>query len=419
MQEIEKGIKAIVGGLLIDATGNPPVEDSVIVLEDSKIVDVGKRGEVSVPGDAVVIDAAHKTVMPGLIDAHVHLGYPYFPNERRPVYIILKTTDTYTILCAASAARKTLEAGVTTVRDLAGFAHVVPLRDAVNNGLLPGPRILAAGWVMMSGGHLDLYYPLSWPREEGSLSDGVWAVRKRVREFVREGVDLIKTNTSGGTVCAEAKDSTQWRNYTEEETKAIVDEAHAFDMRVASHASGRLGVEIALEAGVDTIEHGYFLDDQLIEKMLNRNVYLVPTMALTEDKYRLRPGMPEQDAETLRTARANAAVKKKNFLRVFKAGVKIAMGTDAYLWIRPGENAFELATYVENGVSEMDAIMMGTRNAAGALGRESEVGTIEKGKLADIIIVKGNPLRDISVLSNNRNILKVFKGGTVVKERSE
>jgi len=413
--------KAIKCGILIDGTGKAPMRNSVVLIEGSRITAVGEEGEVQIPSDAVIIDASGKTVMPGLMDMHVHLGIVEGASGPETLLNLFKASPFLLLLYAAKHAREMLEAGFTTVRDL-GMANVmsadvmwaakpmVTLRKAIEQELLPGPRIVVAGPFCMSAGHFDM----SASRYENFRNppDGVWEVRKRVRELAREHVDLIKIASGGGT--AGEGEEIWWRNYTIDELKAIVDEAHALGKKVASHAYTADTVKNALRAGVDTIEHGSFLDDEAIEMLIEQNAFLVPTLTtyhITEKSEYMR--------------RKKEEVKKgvaENFKKAHKAGVKIAAGTDIYLQEHPdpiyGDNAYELELMVRYGMSEMESIMAATKNAAEALGREDELGTIEKGKLADIIIVDGDPLEDIRILQNKENILKVIKDGKIEVDRN-
>jgi imidazolonepropionase-like amidohydrolase len=412
--------KAIKSGTLIDGTGKPPVKKSVVVIEGSRITAVGKEGEIQIPSDAQIIDAAGKTVMPGLMDLHVHLGIVEGASTPETLLALFKASPFLLLLYAVKHAREVLEAGFTTVRDL-GMPSVmsadaewaarpmVALRKAIEQGLVPGPRLVVAGPFCMSAGHFDM--SPSRYEQLRSPPDGVWEVRKRVRELARENVDLIKT-ASGGGVAGEGE-QIWWRNYTTEELKAIVDEAHAFRMKVAVHAYTADTVKNALEAGVDTIEHGSFLDDEAIKMLIEKKAFLVPTLTT----YHIT-----EKAEFMRRKKEEVRkVVAANFTKAYKAGVRIAAGTDMFLQEHPdpmyGDNAYELELMVRYGMSEMEAIMAATKRAAEALGREDELGTIEEGKLADIVIVKGDPLKDIKVLQNKENIQKVIKDGKIEVDR--
>jgi len=412
--------KVVKGGNLIDGTGKPPIENSVIVIEGSRIAEVGKEGEVQIPSDAQVIDAAGKTVMPGLMDVHVHLGNVEGASTPETLLNLFKASPFLLLLYAVKHAREMLEAGFTTVRDL-GMSNVmsaepvwaarpmVALRKAIEQRLVPGPRLVVAGPFCMSAGHFDML-PSRY-EDLRSPANGVWEVRKRVRELARENVDLIKIS-SGGGVAGEGEEL-WWRNYTIEELEAIVDEAHALGKKVAAHAYTANTIKNALEAGVDDIEHGSFLDDETIKMFVEKRTYLVPTLTTfhTTEK---ADHMRRKKEEIRRMVAAN-------FTKAYKAGIRIAVGTDIFLQEHPdpvhGDSAYELELMVRYGMPEMEAIMAATRNTAEVLGWEHKFGTIEKEKLADIIIVEGDPLKDIKTLQNKQKIRKVIKDGKIEVNR--
>jgi imidazolonepropionase-like amidohydrolase len=396
------------------------MEKSVVVIDGSKITAVGKEGEVQIPNDAQIIDAAGKVVMPGLMDVHVHLANVEGASTAETLLELAKASPFLLLLFAVKHARQLLEAGFTTVRDVGminfmsaeplwAAKPMVSLRTAIQRGLVPGPRIVVAGPFCMSAGHFDM----SASRYESLRAppNGPFEVRKRVRELAREYVDLIKIASGGGA--AGEGEELWWRNYTIEELRAIVDEAHALGKRVASHAYTADTVKNALEAGVDTIEHGSFLDDEAIRMLVEKKVFLVPT--LTTYHATQKADYMRRKMEEVRKAAA------ANFKKAHEAGVRIAAGTDIFLQEHPdpmcGDNAYELELMVRYGMSEMEAIMSATKNAAEALGLEKEIGTIEEGKTADMIIVQGNPLKDIKVLQKRENIRKVMKNGRIEVDR--
>ncbi|NIM46138.1 MAG: amidohydrolase family protein [Nitrososphaeria archaeon] len=407
-------IKAIRCGTLIKGTGEPPIKNGVVVIEGSKITAVGVDAQI--PSGAKVIDASGKTVMPGLIDTHVHLGMVETPRSQM-VIEMLKAPISLLVLYAAKHAREMLEAGFTTCRDLGPTQYLqatpsLSLRKAIELGIVPGCRIMVAGVVSMSAGHYDMFRPSNWPRPTNEMVDGVWAVRKRVRELIRENVDLIKT-CAGGGVAGEGEEI-WWRNYTVEELQAIVDEAHAQRRKVAAHVYTAPLIKNALEAGIDTIEHGCFLDDEIIEMMLHKGTFLVPTLTVySERNLMIRPDQPEY---LRRKAREVIDASIVAFKKAHKAGIKIAMGTDLFIQYPPapmfGDNAYELELYVRYGMSEMEAILTATKIAAEALGRD-QLGTLEEEKLADIIIINGDPLKNIKILQDRENIRMVIRNGEI------
>jgi imidazolonepropionase-like amidohydrolase len=417
---MNKPKKAIKNGTLIDGTGKTPLENSVVVIDGSKITAVGKVGEVQIPSDAQIIDAAGKVVMPGLMDLHVHLGNVEGASTAETLLDLFKASPFLLLLFAVKHSRELLEAGFTTVRDLGminfmsadafwAAKPLVCLRTAIERGLVPGPRIVVAGPFCMSAGHFDM----SASRYENLRAppNGPFEVRKRVRELAREHVDLIKIASGGGT--AGEGEEIWWRNYTIDELRAIVDEAHALGKKVAAHAYTADTVKNALEAGVDTIEHGSFLDDEAIQMLVEKKAFLVPTLTT----YHIT-----EKADYMR--RKKEEVKKAvaaNFRKAHEAGVRIAAGTDLFLQEHPdpmyGDNAYELELMVRYGMSEMEAVMSATKSAAEALGLEKEIGTIEEGKSADIIILQGDPVKDIKILQKRENIRKVVKNGRIELDR--
>lgn len=413
--EMAKNI-IVEGGFLIDGTGKSPIEGAVVVIEGSMIKSVGKEGEVQIPEGAEVVNAVGKTIMPGMIDAHVHLA-SVVGVDPDAATAILRTPPHMLVLHAAKNAREMIEAGFTTVRDMGGLmihSEIVSLRDAIELGLVPGPRIVAAGWVEMTAGHGDImnnWFP-TWPRKprDPFCADGPWEIRKRIREFARERVDLIKTASSGDPPYTS-------RSYTLEELRTLVDEAHALGMKVACHSESTDGNKHALKAGVDTIEHGVGLDDEAIQMMIKMGTILVPTLSIySRPSSALVCGHIWPPPEELSEIRSSAI---ENFRKAHQSGVKIAMGTDTYRIIRDhwGQNAYELGLMVDGGMSEMEAIVATTRTAAKALGLENKIGTIENGKLADIIIVDGNPLKNIKILQDKEKIQLVIKNGNIAVDR--
>jgi imidazolonepropionase-like amidohydrolase len=412
--KMERKIIAIKGGSLIDGSGKPPIKNAVVVIEGSMITRAGKEEEIKIPGAAEVIEANGKTIMPGMIDAHVHLA-SVVGVDPDAATAILRTPPALLVLHAAKHAREMLEAGFTTVRDVGGemiHSEIFSLKRAIKLGLMPGPRIIAAGWVGMTAGHGDIMYNWepTWPRKlnDPFCADGVWEIRKRIREFAREGADLIKTASSGERPYTP-------REYTKEELRALVDEAHALGMKVACHSTHAFGTKHAITAGVDTIEHGFGLDDEAIQMMIKSDVILVPTLSLTRPGQSLVVGRKTGEEERERAEKR----RLENFRKAYQAGVKIAMGTDTFRILRDfwGQNAYEIELMVRGGMSEMEAIVATTRTCAEALGLDNQIGIIDKGKLADIIIVDGSPLDDIRTLQDNKKIHFVIKNGDIVVDR--
>jgi imidazolonepropionase-like amidohydrolase len=377
----------------------------------------------SVPEEAEILNASEFTVMPGMMDLHVHLAAPNIIHCKTPDIAHLSRTWSTILLTATRHAQLMLEAGFTTVRDFdlptpSGPVNeaMVSLKEAFANGLLVGPRLIVGGMVHITASHFDLTLPRNTWRDSGTTADGPWEFRKLVRKNVRNGVDCMKTCISGGlgTFC----DEDVWnRNVTMEELTAMVDEARAFGKMTAAHCHTADSVRMAVEAGVDTIEHCMFIDEDAIQKVVEAEKYVIPTLAFRQqkiiDRRRVR-GTPEFILENMVTMRD---VANDTFSRYRKAGAKFAMGTDTNVDPPFGDNAGELEVYVDLGISPMEAIQTATRNAADAVGLGDELGTVSKGKIADLIVVDGDPLKDISLLREKNRIMAVMKSGELVIDR--
>ncbi|RLG48853.1 MAG: amidohydrolase family protein [Thermoproteota archaeon] len=405
--EGEAKVIALKASMLIDGTGADPIKNGVVVVEGDKISSVGKEGEVRIPNDAKVIDLGHRCILPGLIDAHVHiLGIRAYSLADR----IVNPHD-FLVLRAAEDCFKLLKAGFTTVRDC-GSKIALSLKKATEKGIIPGPRIYAAGRVIsQTGGHGDIHYI---SRDEAIkmgclLADGPDDCRRAAREALREGADFIKICTTGGV--GSEKDHPWTPQFTVEEIRAITEEAHRVGKRVATHAQGAEGVKNAIEGGVDSVEHGYFLDEEAVEMMLSKAVFFVPTIALLE-VYKKSVERPyDMPPWRLKKQRMCIDAMPKSLMMAYKAGVKIAAGSDYFgAPLREhGNNADEPITMVKVGMKPMDAILAATKVAAECIGVEDKIGTLEEGKLADVIAVDGDPLEDITAL---KRVSYVMKGGS-------
>jgi len=408
----------IKGKFLIDGTGSEPVADPVIVVEGDTVSAVGVAGQIEVPRDAGVIDLSEMTLLPGLIDAHIHLeGW-----QSMDLMDWMTTPLAVSALRATVDARRLLEAGFTAVRCLGGGASIY-LKQAVEEGVVQGPRIVTSGrsFIQTSGGADPWDLPVESVQVLARLGqtladtvDGPDECRLGVRRRLREGADCIKILTTGA-VHSEHNPPTQV-GFTQEETDALVDEAHRLGLKIAAHAHGTAGIRTAIKAGVDTIEHGSYLDEECIELMLERGTYLVPTFSVTRCNLDPGPdGLPDSEYG-LRQGREIQDIHRQSFVRAYQAGVKIAAGTD-FIGVPPmkhGLNAMELECLVEAGMSPMEAIVAGTRTAADAIGLGEKAGTVAPGKWADIVAVEGNPLERIGLL---REVGFVMKAGEVVKKR--
>jgi imidazolonepropionase-like amidohydrolase len=381
--------------------------DQTIVIDGERITAVGPTGSVSVPAGAHTIDLSGATVLPGLIDSHTHLT----SDPQLSGYKSLGVSDIRAAMFGARSARVTLEAGFTTVRNVgaSGFGDVA-LRDAINDGELPGPRMRVAGYAIgIQGGHCDNnLLPQDFHFTDRGVADGPWEARAKVREMAKYGADVIKICASGGVLSKGDEPGAQ--QYTLEEMKAIVDEAHKLGRRVAAHAHGASSIRDAILAGVDSVEHASLIDDEGIKLAREKGTYLV--MDIYDDDFILQEGEKAgMLPESLAKEKALGQLQRDNFRRAFKAGDKMAFGTDAGVYPH-GDNARQFAYMVKYGMTPMQAIQAATINAADLLGWKDRVGSISPGKYADIIAVKGDPTADAAELTRVRFVMK---GGAVVK----
>jgi len=396
---------------VIDGTGTAAISNGVVVILDDKIMAVGPAASVNIPSGAKVIDLGDATLMPGFIDAHTHIigrvvGDPEGDSAG------LKDYNSFGAILGTRNAERTLMGGFTTIRNLgAGNFDDMALRRAIDEGWIVGPKIIAAGHgIGITGGHCDEngYKP---GVDEGSyktgIADGPEQVRAAVRYQVKYGAAVIKTCATGGVLSeGDAVGATQ---YTYEELKAMVDEAHKLERKVAAHAHGTEGIKIAVRAGVSSIEHGSFLDDEGAKMMAKNGTFLVPTLMAGEGVERLAKNGILKGYRGEKALAAAAAMR--NGIRFAVANkVPIALGTDAGV-IPHGTNGHEFTLMVEwGGMTPMDSIVAGTMNGAKLLGIDKTHGTLSVGKFADIVAVPGNPLTDIKRMEN---VFFVMKNGAV------
>jgi imidazolonepropionase-like amidohydrolase len=402
---------------LFDGKSKTLVQNGVVIVQGNKIVDAGSN--LPAPADAQVIDLGDATLSPGFMDGHTHLTLDFSGNynERRLKEIDLNVSEQAII--ATKYARATVEAGFTTVRDL-GSRFVgskefvdVALRNSINKGVIVGPRMLVATFgIGATGGHFD---PTSGfrdmlfgrePNETDGIADGPDAIRKAVRFEVKNGADVIKAAVSGGVLSlADEVDTPQ---LTPPEMAALVDESHRLRKKVAVHCHGDQAAKEAIEAGVDSIEHGSFLKPETLTLMKNKGTYLTPTLMATEwilgkiDNY-----PPALQAK----AKAAGAARSEMFRNAVKMGVKISFGTDAAVFPH-GQNAKEFKLMVDLGLPPIEALKTATGNAADLLGIAQKVGTLEKGKLADVIAMPGDPIADITA---TERVSFVMKEGKIIR----
>jgi len=389
---------------LLDVKSGKMLDDVLVTVEGDKIAAIGSG---AAPAGANVIDLPKATLLPGMIDAHTHITFdPNFGYQELGISIPKQA------LIGAKNARITLEAGFTTVRNVgaSGYADVA-LRDAINEGLVPGPRMQVSGPALsITGGHCDQnLLPYEWHAKADGTADGIEHVQQKVREIIKYGADVIKVCATGGVLSK--GDDPRASQYTLEEMKAIVADAHRLGRRVAAHAHGAQGIAWASEAGVDSIEHGSYLDDAGIKVMKEHGTYLVPTQYLADwmRENAVKIGLPPMYAVKMKDV---TAISRQNIKKAFEAGVKIAFGTDAAVYPH-GLNAHEFAVYVQIGMTPLQAIQTATVNAADLLGW-SKIGSLETGNYADMIAVAGDPTRDVTLLQNPTFVMK---GGTVYKQK--
>ena len=404
-------MRALVGGNLIDGTGSPPVADAaVLVSDDGRIEGVGKRGDVSLPPGTEVTQIDGMTLLPGLIDCHDHLAFHDYSVMAR--WGFNEPQSTYHVR-TAKVLEQTLLSGYTAVRD-AGYLDV-GFKMAIEEGLIPGPRLIIATSPMSgTGGVADLCSPSGhhWPPQSNpnlpwAVVDGVDQVRATVRELARVGADVIKYFSTGG---ASARPGFGPKDYIfgRDEIQALVDEAHALGRRAMCHALGGPGLRMAVEAGTDSIEHGAYLDEEpdLIKMMADKGTFFVPTFAVYT--YHGSQGTPHGQARV----RDLWPHLVESMNKALAAGVKVVAGCDAGGWGH-ANNAQEITLLVQSGMTPMQALVAATGWAAECLGLEKEIGTVQRGKLADLVVVDGDPLADITVLQDKYKIKLVMKGGEV------
>ncbi len=389
-------VVAVKAGLLIDGTGAPPKKNQVVVVENGKIVSVGTE----VPKGATVIDLGDRTLLPGFIDCHVHLAGRVIGEGENWDDAAVRDLPQEDALRGARNAKATLEAGFTTVRNVgaSNFSDIA-LRNMIREGVVPGPRIVAAGnSIGITGGHCDTngYTPGILERDpEHGIADGDAEIIKAVRFQVKHGADVIKTCATGG-VLSEG-DAVGVQQYSDEELVVLVTEAHLTGRKVAAHAHGAEGIKAALRAGVDSSEHGSMTDDEAIALFKKTGAFLVPTLMAQESVEKLAQSgvLKGQRAEK---ALFIAPLARANIKRAIAAGVKIALGTDSGVFPH-GKNAHEFELMVGLGMTPMNALLAGTKNAAELLGLEKTLGTVEAGKTADLVAVDGNPLDGVKTLT--------------------
>ena len=387
---------------LIDGTGREPIQDAVIAIRDGKISYAGSAAGWADRGDAISLDLDGQFILPGLIDCHVHLSGSgeadsqfYAPTGQMALKILKN-------------AQRNLAAGITTVRDLGGWSELeFDVRRAIQRGDYAGPRMCLAGrFISITEAGAEYYSGMY------RVADGVDEVRKAVREQVKNGADVIKMGVTGAVLVESGVPGAT--HFNEDEVYALVEEANKFGKRVAAHAHGIDGIMKAVQAGVNTLEHGTFLyqDELVIMHMVQHGIFLVPTLKVGWDIIHAKASnIPKWIMDKNKATQGEAALSLK---KAYEAGVPIAMGSDVGTPLNyHGENALEIFWMQQAGLSAMDALVAATANAARALGWESWLGTLEAGKVADLIVHEKNPLEDLRALADKTSLQIVMKDGMI------
>ena len=413
--------KLIHNGSLIDGISSHSLADGAVLIEGNTIKAVGRQAEMQLPDAEIeMIDAHGGTILPGMIDSHVHIMFSGFNFQK-----IMTDPFSYKFFEVIKNLKVTLDCGVTTIRDAGGAD--LGVKQAVADGLVPGPRLQIsvcmlsptgghADAEMLSGGNLNWFAP--YPGRPDFVCDGVDGVRRKVREVIRAGADVIKICATGGV--SSPHDHPFDEAYSEEELEAFVKEARASrGKKVMVHAQGAAGINNALRAGVHSIEHGTLIDDEGIRLMVDNGAFLVPTLLVGHYARNMAPQNRERPAWVMRTAMDLISAVDDQLKRAYEAGVKISMGTDAGV-MPHGFNLMELGLMCERtGMSPMEAIKSSTMVAAECLEMADQIGSLEAGKLADVIICSADPLADIKAIGEPENITLVMKEGQVMKDIRE
>jgi imidazolonepropionase-like amidohydrolase len=412
---VGKGIVALRAARLIDSTGAPPIKNGVVIVTDNKITAVGDATSVRIPSGAKIIDLGDVTLLPGFIDAHTHLVGRVLGDPDGDMAAV-RDYDSFAAILSVRHARDTLMAGFTSVRNVgaSGRFDDMALRKAINEGWTPGPRMETAGHAIgITGGHCDEngFRPgvLQLGPIDG-IANGPEEIRAAVRYQIKYGADVIKTCATGGVLSeGDAVGATQ---YSFEELKALVDEANKLDRKVAAHAHGLEGIKLAVRAGVSSIEHGSFLDEEAARMMAERGTFLVPTLMAGEAAERAAKNGVLKGLRAEK-AFAAAAAMRRGIKFAVASKVQIALGTDAGVIVH-GTNAREFFLMVDwGGMTPMESIMAGTMGGAKLLGWDKNLGSITVGKWADIVAVSGDPLKDIH---NMEKVVFVMKNGVVYRK---
>lgn len=405
----------IKNGTIIDGSGGEPITNRAILIKGNTIKAIGLEKDMPHVDDVEVIDAHGGFILPGLIDTHVHLMF-----EQEGLAAKLETPFSVKFYKTINYMRRTLDAGVTSVRDAGALD--IGVKEAVEQGLIDGPRMqISVNALTITGGHGDAWMRsgfdttrVSYPSMPDGVCDGLDDVHLKVREMLRAGADIIKVHATGGVMSP--TDHPEFTQFSQEELEIIVREAHfRRGLKVMAHAQGAEGIKNAVRAGIHSIEHGLYLDDEAIELMLKHGTYLVPTL--------LAPVAVLEQAEendtipgyAVEKARESVEAHMESVTKAYESGVKIAMGTDAGV-MPHGTNLRELSLMCQAGMTPMEAIVATTKVAAECMGWDDRLGTLHEGKLADIVITSTDPIAHIASLEDTNNIITVIKDGEIVKD---
>ena len=406
-------MKALMGANLIDGTGGPVLNDATVLIDGERIMEVGPRLAVSLPPRAEEVDVSGMTLMPGMIDCHDHLASKDYGLASRMGY---DSPLSLQHLRTAKVLEQTLEAGYTCVRDGGGLD--AGFKQAVELGLYPGPRlVISVAIISPTGGLADKVtpsgqcFPHDDPMIPSGVADGDDPVRAKVREMCRVGADVVKFATTGGASSRPGHGPLDIA-FGPKEVKALIDESRALGRRTMCHAVGGPGLRMCVEAGANSVEHGSYLaeDPDLSKMMAGEGIFLVPTFEIYE--YHATLSAPHMQARS----RALMDIHKESLHQALAAGVKVVAGTDAGGYVH-GDNAREVQILVEKGMSNMQAIQACTGWAAECVGLEKDIGTISKGKYADLLVIDGDPLKDIEALRRPESIKLVMKGGVMAVDK--
>lgn len=404
-------VVVVTAARMVDVLAGRMVERPVVVIRDGRIASVGTQAPADLPADAKRIDLGDRTILPGLIDMHVHL-------DSNPVYggyTGLQFTDLFWAVQGVANAQSMLRAGFTTVRNVGSADYAdVAYKQAIDEGLIAGPRIVPAAHALgATGGHCDeTYLPPSFRAKGEAVGDGPQQLRQKVREQRKYGAEVIKVCATGGVFSRNTEPGQQ--QLAEEELRAIADEAHQWGLRTAAHAHGAAGIKAAIRAGIDTIEHASLVDEEGIRLAAERKQPVWFSMDIFNTEYTQAEGKKNGVLEdNLRKDREVAQIQRDNFRKAHKAGVRMVFGSDAGV-MPHGTAAGQFRVMVEYGMTPMEAIQAATRNAAEALARTGDVGAIAVGRYGDIVAVDGDPTRDVRLLERPA---MVIKGGEVIAAR--